>query len=62
MIDILKNLIDLGMQFISGIYHLKIEFTTGRFVNIGDVAVAFVFFVLALYLLLKGLGIIGGDD
>lgn len=64
MIDIIYKLIDLMTMYINAIFNLKIDFVNGEKVSLGIVVIAFIFIVLAIYLTLKGFGIIkdGGDS
>lgn len=64
MVDIIKSIIDLLAQFINGIFNFQVDFIPGQNISIGVIVVSFVFFVLAIYLILRALGIIkeGSDD
>ena len=62
MIEIIKNVIDIIMIFIYKLYNLPIDFTTGNYVKLGTVVIAFVSIVFIIYLILKSLGFIGKDD
>ena len=62
MIEIIKSIIDIMMIFIHKLYNLPIEFTSGHYVKLGTVVVAFVSIVFIIYLLLSSLGFIGKDD
>lgn len=62
MIEVIYQVIDLVIQFINNIFNFKIDFIDGEYVPIGIVVVAFVFFVLVIYLILKAIGISGKDD
>lgn len=62
MIEIAKNLFDLMIQAINGVFNFKIELVEGEPIELGIVVVAFVFIVVALYLILKAVGIVGGDN
>lgn len=64
MIDIIKNIFDLMIDFINSIFFLEIELTNDTNVYLGVLVCSFVTFVLILYFILKALGVIdkGGDD
>lgn len=63
MIEVIKNMFTLTVQLINGIFNFKIELVEGgEPISIGIIVVAFVFILLALYLILKACGIIGGDE
>lgn len=63
MIDVIKNIFTLTLQAIDGIFNFKIELVEGgEPIAIGIVVVSFVFVLLALYLILRACGIIGGDN
>lgn len=63
MYEIIVSIIDLMIQFITGIFNLEVTWRDGESIKIGVLVTAFVSFVLALYLILKALGIINeGDD
>ena len=62
MIEIIKKVIDIMMIFIYKIYNLPIEFTTGNYVKLGTIVVAFVSIVFIIYFILKSLGFLGKDD
>lgn len=62
MIEVIYQIIDLIIQFINSIFNFKIDFIDGESVPIGIIIVAFVFFVLVIYLILKAIGISGKDD
>lgn len=62
MIEIIQSLFGLMSQFINGIFNFKIELVEGEPIEIGIVVVSFVFVVVALYLILKAVGIVGGDN
>lgn len=60
MIDIIKSIFDLMINFISTIFDFKIDFD-GKQISIGIIVVAFVFLVFALYFILKTFKVIGDD-
>lgn len=61
MIEILQYTISACIQFITGIYNIKIEFFSGIQTKIGDLVVAACIFVMILGLILNIL--LGrGDD
>lgn len=62
MIEIIQSLFGLMSQFINGIFNFKIELVEGEPIEIGIVVVSFIFIVVALYLILKAVGIVGGDN
>lgn len=62
MIEIIQSLFGLMSQFINGIFNFKIELVEGEPIELGIVVVSFVFVVVALYLILKAVGIVGGDN
>lgn len=63
MIDIIKNFIDIIMRFINTLFFLKVELINGKEIALGYVVVAFIFIVVALYLILNAAGVIKkGDD
>lgn len=62
MLDVIKNILTLTLQFINGVFNFKIELVEdGEPIEIGIIVTAFIFTLLALYLILKACGIIGGD-
>lgn len=63
MIDIIKNLIDLTMQLINGLYNMQVDITPGVNVSLGELVIGFLIVILTIYFVFVGLGIISkGDD
>lgn len=62
MIEIVQNIFALMSQFINGIFNFQIELVEGEPIAIGIVVVSFLFIVISLYLILKAIGVIGGDN
>lgn len=62
MLDVIKNILTLTLQFINGVFNFKVDLIEGgEPISIGIVVTAFVFVLLALYLILKACAIVGGD-
>lgn len=63
MIEIIKNLIDLMMKFIDGMFKLKIDLSPDFNISLGMLVIGFLVVVLSIYFLLIALGVISkGDD
>lgn len=63
MIQIIKNLIDLAMQFINSFYNIQIDIMPNIYVKLGELIISFLIVVLSIYFVLLALGIIRrGDD
>ena len=62
MIDIIKNLLDLTTGFINRIYNIEIDLTPTMNVKLGTLTLAFIFFVLVIYFILKTIGILKEDE
>lgn len=62
MLDVIKDILTLTLQAINSVFNFKIELVEGgESIEIGIVVTAFIFILLALYLILKACGIVGGD-
>lgn len=55
MIEVIYSIIDLINNFINKLFNFKIDFANGEEVSIGIVVVAFIFFVLVVYLLINAI-------
>ena len=63
MIDIIKNLIDLTMQLINGLYNMQVDITPDVNVPLGELVIGFLIVILTIYFVFVGLGIVSkGDD
>lgn len=63
MVEVLKSLIDLIIQFINELSKFEIELTPGNYVSVLVLVIGFTAVVLILYFVFSGLGFIGkGDD
>lgn len=57
MITIIRNILDLMINFINSIFSLKIEFIEGKQVELGYIVVIFISVMLILYFVLGAVGI-----
>jgi len=62
LLEVIEGTIKIISNFISSLYVLKIDITPDFVVNLGDLVVAFIVFVVSIYLVLRYFKIIGGDD
>lgn len=62
MIDIIENFLNMVADIINKIFLFEVEFSSGEYIPIGKVVVAFVFIAVSLYLILDAFGILGGDE
>lgn len=62
MIEILKYCFVALAQYITGIYNIELEYTTGNYVKFGNIILAFVCFFLVLYYLFRALGIMHSEE
>lgn len=64
MIEILKNLIDIVVQFINSIYNFEIDFYDDHKIKVGTFFIAVLLFGLLIYVVLNTLGFLDnkGDD
>lgn len=62
MIDIIYKLIDLIKIFIDGIFNIQIEFINGQPVSLGIIILAYLFIIIAIYLVFKAVGIKKEED
>ena len=62
MIEVIYNMIDLIGSFINKLFNFQVDFVGGKNVPIGMIVVAFVFLIVAIYLIFKALGIIKESD
>lgn len=64
MIEIIKNLINLAVGFINGIYNFEIDFYEDQKIKVGTLFIAILLFALLIYVVLSALGFINdkGDD
>lgn len=56
MIEILKNLINLGVNFINSIYNFEIDFYDNVKIKIGTLFIAILLFALLIYVVFNALG------
>lgn len=62
MIEVLKNIIDLMILFITKAFEFKIDINNQE-VSVFTLAIAFTAIVIIIYLVMRGLGFISkGDD
>ena len=61
MIDVIKSIIDMIVQFLNGIFNYQIEFADNVSVSVGIIVCAFVLFVVSIYIILKTMKVIGDD-
>lgn len=64
MIEILKSLINLVVDFINSIYNFEIDFYEDQKIKIGTLFIAILTFALLIYVALTALGFFShkGDD
>lgn len=62
MIEIVKNIIDLVVNFIEGLFKIQIDLAEGFYISLGDLFIGFLVVVLSIYFLLLGLGVISKGD
>lgn len=62
MIDVIREIIKLTMDFINGIFYLQIDLTDTVDVYLGVLVIAILFITLSIYFIFKALGIVGGGD
>lgn len=62
MVDIIKNIIQLIIQFINGIYNIEIDLTPTLNVKLGFLIISFISFVIVIKIVLEAIGIKKGDD
>ena len=61
MIEVLKNIIDLIILFIDKAFEFKI-YVNGQYVSVLTLAISFVAIIVIIYLIMRGLGFLKGDD
>lgn len=57
MIETIKAILDLLLQFINAIFNFEVDFVNGQTVKLGYIVVSFIFIITALYLILRAIGI-----
>lgn len=62
MIDIIKSLITLMVNFITGIYNIEIDLNPNWNVKFGTLVLAFISFIILLKVIFESIGIKKGDD
>lgn len=62
MIEILGRCMLVLAQFITGIYNIELEYTTGQYVKFGNIMLGFACFFVALYYIFRALGIYNNND
>lgn len=62
MIEIIREIIDLMIEFINGLFYLQIDLTDTLDIYLGVLIVAFWFIMLSIYFIFKALGIVGGGE
>lgn len=58
MIEIVENIFTLIAQFINWFFTLEIDLSNNVTISIGELAVIFVFVVVALFIILRAIGVI----
>lgn len=58
MYEIIRNLADMTANLINAFFDLEIETEAGQVVAFGKISLAFIFFLVTLYLILDALGIL----
>lgn len=61
MFEVIKELFKLVYQFINSLYYIQFDILPDKNVYLGNLVLTFVFILLALYLILKSIGIIRED-
>lgn len=61
MIETIKSIIDIIMIFINSLFNLQIDFFNDQKVAIGVIVIAFVVFILVIYLVASAIGLIKND-
>lgn len=61
MIEVLKSISDLIILFITKAFEFKVDIN-GQSVSVLTLAIAFTAVVIIIYLIMRGLGFLKGDD
>lgn len=61
MFEVIKELFKLVYQFINSLYYIQFDILPDKNVYLGNLVLTFIFILLALYLILKSIGIIRED-
>lgn len=61
MLEVIKQLIDLVMQFIDSAFSIKIDFFEGVRVSLLVVVLAFIFLIYSIYYILKAIGVLSDE-
>ena len=58
MLDIVKELFNLAYKFINALYYIEIDLLPDTNVYLGRLVIAFIFSLVALYLIFKAIGVV----
>lgn len=61
MFEVIKEIFKLVYQFINSLYYMQFDILPDKNVYLGNLVLTFIFILLALYLILKSIGIIRED-